>query len=87
MRKRGWLTVIRTSRTRRDAEDGARRTEDETVRGVYTDRAASERVSLKKALERNEAAVCVRVQRAPFGFFARGRAGLLTDVAACGAME
>jgi len=58
IRKRGWPTVIKTFRTKRDAEDWARRTEDEMVRGVYIDRAASERMLLKKALERYEAEVC-----------------------------
>lgn len=58
IRKRGWPTVIKTFRTKRDAEDWARRTEDEMVRGVYIDRAASERTLLKKALERYEAEVC-----------------------------
>lgn len=40
IRKRGWPTVIKTFLTKRDAEDWARRTEDEMVRGVYIDRAA-----------------------------------------------
>jgi len=35
IRKRGWPTNIKTFRTKRDAEDWARRTEDEMVRGVY----------------------------------------------------
>ena len=39
IRKRGWPTTIKTFRTKRDAEDWARRTEDEMVRGVYIDRA------------------------------------------------
>jgi hypothetical protein len=34
IRKRGWPVTIKTFRTRRDAEDWARRTEDEMVRGV-----------------------------------------------------
>jgi len=42
--------VIKTFRTKRDAQDWARRTEDEMVRGVYIDRAASERMLLKRAL-------------------------------------
>ncbi len=52
IRKRGWPTVIKTFRTKRDANDWARRTEDEMVRGVYIDRAASERMLLKQALNR-----------------------------------
>ncbi len=52
IRKRGWPTVIKTFRTKRDATDWARRTEDEMVRGVFVDRGASERMLLKKALDR-----------------------------------
>jgi len=58
IRKHGWPTVIKTFRTKRDAADWARRTEDEMVRGVYIDRATSERMLLKKALARYEAEVC-----------------------------
>jgi|TARA_R110000787_G_scaffold225236_1_gene333238 hypothetical protein len=50
IRKRGWPTVIKTFRLRRDAADWARRIEDEMVRGVYIDRASSERMLLKQAL-------------------------------------
>ena len=57
IRKRGWPTVIKTFRTKRDAADWARRTEDEMVRGVYIDRAASERMLLKQALNRYAAEV------------------------------
>ena len=32
IRKRGWPTTIKTFRTKRDAQDWARRTEDDTVR-------------------------------------------------------
>ena len=35
VRKTGWPTNAKTFRTKRDAEDWARRTEDEMVRGVY----------------------------------------------------
>jgi len=56
--QRGWPAVIKTFRTRRDATDWAGRTEDEMVRGVYIDRAASERLLLQKALDRYEAEVC-----------------------------
>jgi hypothetical protein len=34
IRKRGWPTTIKTFRTKRDAEDWARRTEDEMGRGA-----------------------------------------------------
>ena len=39
IRKSGWPTTIKTFRTKRDAEDWARRTEDEMVRGAYIQRA------------------------------------------------
>lgn len=44
IRKVGWPTASKTFRTKRDAEDWARRTEDEMVRGVFIQRAASERL-------------------------------------------
>lgn len=44
IRKTGWPTTIKTFRTRRDADDWARRTEDEMVRGIYIDRGPSERL-------------------------------------------
>lgn len=40
IRRVGWPTVAKTFRTKRDAEDWARRTEDEMVRGVFIQRAA-----------------------------------------------
>lgn len=52
IRKNGWPTNAKTFRTKRDAEDWARRTEDEMVRGVYIQRSGSERLTLEKALER-----------------------------------
>ena len=52
VRKRGWPTTIKTFRTKRDAQDWARRTEDEMVRGVYIDRAESDRLLLNQALDR-----------------------------------
>ncbi|MGH8658206.1 MAG: hypothetical protein ACREV4_06955, partial [Gammaproteobacteria bacterium] len=52
VRKIGWPQVIKTFRTKRDAEDWARRVEDEMVRGVYIDRAPSERMTLKAGLTR-----------------------------------
>lgn len=52
IRRRGWPTTIKTFRTKRDAQDWARRTEDEMVRGVYIDRAGSDRLSLADALDR-----------------------------------
>ena len=52
IRKRGWPTTAKTFRTKRDAQDWARRTEDEMVRGVYIDRAGSDRLLLRNALDR-----------------------------------
>ncbi|MDA0824750.1 MAG: hypothetical protein O3C28_20365 [Proteobacteria bacterium] len=52
IRKRGWPATIKTFRTKRDAEDWARRTEDEMVRGVYIDRADANRMLLKTAIDR-----------------------------------
>ena len=52
IRKTGWPTVAKTFRTKRDAEDWSRRTEDEMVRGVYIMRSGSERMTLEAALKR-----------------------------------
>ena len=52
IRKTGWPTVAKTFRTKRDAEDWSRRTEDEMVRGVYIQRSGSERMTLESALTR-----------------------------------
>ena len=52
IRKRGWPTMIKTFRTKRDAQDWARRTEDDMVRGVYIDRADSDRLLLSNAPDR-----------------------------------
>lgn len=52
IRRQGWPTTSKTFRTKRDAEDWARRTEDEMVRGVYIQRSASERLTLRNALGR-----------------------------------
>ncbi len=46
IRKQGWPTTAKTFRTKRDAEDWARRAEDEMVRGIYIERGASERLTL-----------------------------------------
>ncbi len=52
IRKTGWPTTAKRFRTKRDAEDWARRTEDETVRGVYIQRAPAERMTVAAALTR-----------------------------------
>lgn len=52
IRKAGWPTTAKTFRTKRDAEDWARRTEDEMVRGMYIQRGPSERMTIADALKR-----------------------------------
>ena len=52
IRKKGFPTPVKTFRTKRDAEDWARRTEDEMVRGVYIQRAPAERMLFSDALDR-----------------------------------
>lgn len=52
IRKTGWPATAKTFRTKRDAEDWARRTEDEMVRGMYIHRAPAERMTLEAALKR-----------------------------------
>ena len=52
IRKTGWPSTIKTFRIKRDAEDWARRTEDEMVRGVYIQRSGSERTTVETALKR-----------------------------------
>jgi hypothetical protein len=49
IRKTGWPATAKTFRTKRDAEDWARRTEDEMVRGVYIQRAPAERMTVEAA--------------------------------------
>ena len=52
IRKRGWPVTIKTFRTKRDAADWTRRTEDEMVRGVYINRTGAESLLFEKALDR-----------------------------------
>jgi len=52
IRKVGWPTASKTFRIKKDADDWARRTEDEMVRGVFIQRATAERLTLEKALDR-----------------------------------
>lgn len=52
VRKRGWACAVKTFPTRRDAQNWARRTEDEMARGVYVDRGPAERLILNAALAR-----------------------------------
>jgi hypothetical protein len=52
IRKAGWPTASKTFRLKRDAEDWARRTEDEMVRGASIQRSGAERMTLEMALKR-----------------------------------
>jgi hypothetical protein len=54
IRRVGWPTAAKTFRTKRDAEDWSRRTEDEMVRGVFIQRSPSEKLTVAAALERYE---------------------------------
>lgn len=52
IRKTGFPTRVKTFRLKRDAEDWARRTEDEMVRGLHLQRGPSERMTFEKAMAR-----------------------------------
>jgi integrase len=52
IRKTGFPSTIKTFRLKKDAEDWARRTEDEMVRGMFVQRAPSERLTFEKAMQR-----------------------------------
>lgn len=52
VRKTGFPTTIKTFRLKRDAEDWARRVEDDMVRGMFVQRAPAERMTFEKAIER-----------------------------------
>jgi integrase len=52
IRKAGFPTTSKTFRTKRDAEDWSRRTEDEMVRGVFIQRGTAERMTVTTALNR-----------------------------------
>lgn len=52
IRKTGWPATIKTFRLKKDAEDWARKVEDEMVRGVFIQRASAERMTFEKAMER-----------------------------------
>lgn len=52
IRKAGWPTTAKTFRTKRDADDWSRRTEDEMVRGAYIQRATADRMTVELALKR-----------------------------------
>lgn len=52
IRKAGWPIASKTFRTKPDAENWARRTEDEMVHRVYIQRAPAERMTLEAAFQR-----------------------------------
>ncbi len=52
IRRKGWPTVSKTFRVKRDAENWARTTEDEIIRGIYVPRSQSEKYTLANALDR-----------------------------------
>jgi hypothetical protein len=52
IRKTGFPTTIKTFRLKKDAEDWARRAEDEMVRGLFDQRGPSERLTFEKAMQR-----------------------------------
>ena len=52
IRKTGFPQTIKTFRLKKDAEDWARRAEDEMVRGQFVQRAPAEKMTFTKAIER-----------------------------------
>jgi hypothetical protein len=62
IRKPGWPTVAKTFRSKRDADDWSRRTEDEMVRGAFVQRASGDRLTLAIAMNsRNRNTLCVTI--------------------------
>ncbi len=57
IRKTGFPTTVKTFRPKKDAEDWARRTKDEMVRGFFVQRAPAERLTFDKAMQRHLAEV------------------------------
>jgi hypothetical protein len=45
IRRKGWPPIIKTFRAKRGADDWARTTEDEIIRGIYIRRMVSERTT------------------------------------------
>ena len=52
IRRQGWPKVSKTFRIKRDAENWARTTEDEIIRGIFVPRSRSEKLTLTPALNR-----------------------------------
>ena len=52
IRRKGWPTVSKTFRVKRDAENWGRKTEDEIIRGIYIPRTNSEKLTVSAALDR-----------------------------------
>jgi hypothetical protein len=78
IRKTGWPATAKTFRTKRDAEDWARRTEDEMVRGVYIQRAPAERMTVEAALTRYWICPCITGHHFTFRLVRRQDAGTLS---------
>ena len=52
IRRAGWPMTVKTFRTKRDAGDWARRTEDDMVRGAFIQRAPGDRMTVAVAMKR-----------------------------------
>ena len=52
IRRQGWPKVSKTFRVKRDAENWARTTEDEIIRGIFVPRSRSEKLTVTQALNR-----------------------------------
>jgi len=52
IRRKGWPTVSKTFRIKRDAQNWSRTTEDEIIRGIYVPRTQSEKLTIADALDR-----------------------------------
>lgn len=52
IRRKGWPTVTKTFRVKRDAQNWGRTTEDEIIRGLYVPRNNSEKLTIAAALDR-----------------------------------
>ena len=74
--KVGMADHDQTSRTKRDAEDSARRVDDKMVRSAFIQRATSYRMTLKDAMERYLSKSFLPNARHPRLLIANGRAFL-----------
>lgn len=78
IRRRGWPAVAKTFRTKRDAADWGRATEEAMVRGVFLQRASVHRLGVKDALARYLAEVTPTKRRST-QYRERGRAATLVQ--------